>query len=356
MKGGWMGPTLLVLALVLLVLVGLGGVSTDAEGSVGSSARGGRLAGFLVLEELGHAPEVWLQPPGELPAGPHQVWLAVAPPFPEERDEALAEDDPLEAARSAGPAGVGRYLEFMEQGGTLVLPATERTVLFLEQALDLESEPLLAWERERPGGLIGGGLELTSFETPAGTQVIEHHAGEELLATEVGVGAGSCVLIASGDYLDNDHLAEGDNGLLLVHLAERRADGARLLFDEHALGLVSGPSSTGLALSPRGLLLTLNLGLLLLILCWREAWAREFPRDPAPLGRVSPLARARGLADLLQRAGRIDVLAEMLRVGDGRRTTVPQKPSTAPTTSAGLVSLDARLRTHEHPVHGDGNP
>lgn len=359
MRGGWMGPTLLAMALLLIGLMALGGTSSDATGSVGSAERDGRLAGFLLLEDLGHAPELWLQPPGELPAGPHQVWLSAAPVFHAERDVELADDDPLAAARSSGPAGTLRYREFMEQGGTLVLPATERIALFLEAELELEPEPILAWQREQPGRLIETALEQRGFQTLAGTDVVEHYAGDELLATEVPVGAGSYVLIPAGDYLDNEHLGEGDNAFLLTHLAGRCAAGGRLLFDEHALGLAVGPTSTGLALSSQGLLLTVHLALLLLVLCWRAAWVREFPRDPAPLDRVSPLARVRSLADVLQRAGRIDLLAGMLRAGDGRgapeQPLSGSAPKSNPATLAGLAALDVRLRTQEHSARDGGN-
>jgi len=376
MRGRWTGLALLLLALVVLLFTGLGGAGGEVPGSARSAARDGRLAAYLLLVEFEHEPELWVEPPGELPPGPHQLWLARAPENFVAQDAELPEDDPLEAARARGPAGLQRYREFMEQGGTLVLPATERVVSFLAEELGLDSEALVAWEPEGSRGFEIEELELGERETAAGTRVVTLSAGEERLAREIPVGAGSCLLIAAGDYLDNDRLGRRDNGLFLLRLAERRAAGGRLLFDEYALGLGSQESSASLAVSPRGVLLSLHLAVLLLVLCWRSAWAREFPRDPEPLDRVSPLARARALATALRRAGRIDTLGEMLRVGDGRRRLGADAPagpdvsgtpgppgegpprSTAPsnpTTLAGLASLDARLRDLEHAVHRDGN-
>ena len=343
MSGRGMGIAAIVLVILVGVVLSLGGGVSSTSGSVGSSDRDGRLAAFLLLDELGFEPEPWSAPPGELPSGPHQLWLADAPFSFEAADEASSEEpvaeDPLEIARARGASGLARYREFMEQGGTLVLPATESVLAFLVEGLGLAADAI---------------PELESDDAPArfGRDLTDARG----LAKTLPVGAGGCRLIPPGDYLDNDELDEEGHALFLVRTVELGDPDGRLLFDEYALGLGAGESSASLAVSPRGLLLTLNLALVLLVVTWRSAWAREFPRDPEPLGRVSPLARARGLAAVMIRAERFDALADMLRAGDGRRGAPepPERLRHTPTTLDELAELDRELREAEHVARGGG--
>jgi len=344
---------LAVLAVAVFAFLQLGGGTAGRRGSATSSARNGRLAAFLLLESLGLEPQAWSGRPGELPEGPHQVWLADAPQAfrGDDADAQHDADDPLDVARERSLSGLRHYRRFMEQGGTLVLPATERVHAFLRAGLGLDPAPFVDMERGSPWTLPGGVLGDAVAEVRDGLEVRTLQVGAMPAVLEVPVGAGGYRLIPAGDYLQNEDLGAGDNGLFLVRVVELGERGARVLFDEHALGLGAGSSSTGLALSARGRWLTLHLALLLLIVCWRSAWVREFPRDPRALGRVSPLARARGLASLFERAGRYDALAGMLRRGYARRPAPESPGAAAPGTvhdAADLVALDRALRGGHH--------
>ncbi len=308
------GLALLLLA-VILTLGAVGGGPAPVPGSALSVEDDGRRAAYLVLEELGFATEVWRAAPGRLPPGRSVLWMPRAP-------ESLSEehaDDPLRAARERGLLGRGRYVEFLEQGGSLVLAASEEALDFLESELDLEPDVLPAWELDGAPSLAQG--ELLELEQGGLTRFLGD--GDELLAVRMRVGEGAAVLVADGRWLDNARLGDGDAGLALARLTERLAGraalGGRILFDEHVLGggVSSGP--VDLALAPDARLLSLHLILLALVAVWIGAWAREFPRDPPPLGQLSPLARARAQAGLLVRAGQAALLADFLRAGTLRR-------------------------------------
>jgi len=378
-KGGRVVAIGLALCLLMLILFlgALGGASVGERGSALSTEKAGRRAAYLVLEELGFATEVWRDPPGLLPAGRHVLWM---PRAPEPRGDEHA-GDPLSVAREDGALGRGRYLEFMEQGGTLVLPATEEALFFLEDELGLEQRGLGPFELEgapavAPGEFLAG-LDGELFE-------LQGESGE-LFAVWTGVGDGYVALLAGGRWLDNGRIGEGDAGLVLARTAEYLAgppeSGARILFDEQVFGGGAPPGPVELAFAPDARLFSLHLLLLALLVVWWHAWVREFPRDPEPLNQLSPLARARAQSSLLVRAGRVGLLADSLRAGTLRRIGARLRGSEPPpgeelaslvhrvaaerghleraedwtavladrtvTDLAGLVQLDHRLRTIE---------
>jgi hypothetical protein len=166
---------------------------------------------------------------------------------------------------------------------------------------------------------------------------------DEVLAVIVPVGSGRLVLLGDDGFLDNAHLREQDHALLAVRLAEHLRPGGRLLFDEFALGLWQPHTATSLATSPQLFLITGHLLLLAILFVWTRAWVKTFPRDPPPLSRISPLARARSRAALCERARRYDLLAGMLRRGSLRRWAstvrlrVPRAESSTPETMASEI-------------------
>lgn len=391
------------IGLVVLALF-VGGGSPQQIESAEYDGDGGRLALYLLLEELGYDPEVWKEAPGLLPAGEHILWAARVPTSLQERfaggvDELLAEmeearaeerkhsaeedqeardaqgldeepdersaeesgDESGEESGSEAPAApdplsenpsdperipfvlhdLERYADFIREGGTLILPAGKETNRFLTRTLALEELEGVGEQGDasRPETLIMAGGEELRFadrvsllepDPEAWTEELVLAPDGELFALAVPVGAGRVVLLADDQFVTNPRkqglraveqrgIAEADHGLLAVRLIEELDRGGRLMFDEYALGRWVPDSAVGLASSgPRGIL-TLQLLLFLGVLAWGAAWVREFPRDPERLSRLSPLSRARAHASLLERAGRVDVLAGMLRRGWLRR-------------------------------------
>jgi hypothetical protein len=359
------GVGVLIVTLTFLpLIVGSGGAAQ--EDSAEFAGDGGRLATFLLFENLGFEPELWTEAPGLLPRGDHVVWAARVPrslqyrfaggdwvgsgpdvgPEPDESEE---ESEPGEGEQAADPLEIpfilhnlNNYGDFVREGGTLVLPGGDETVRALSDSLGLE-------ELDGLGALSGDSVELErlmwGLEELAFVDTIRlleepdpELFAEELALTEDGrwfalavpVGAGRVVLLADDSFLDNPEkqgfleppprgIAAADHALLATRLMEELDRGGRLFFDEYALGRWMPGSAVGLAASGRRGTLTLQLLLFLLVLAWSAMWVREFPRDPEGLARLSPLSRARAQAALLRRAGRFDLLAGMLRRGTLRR-------------------------------------
>jgi len=467
------GLAVIALAIVLALLpLVLGSAPDEVAGSVASNAPDGRRALFLVLGELGFAPEAWNEPPGRLPRGDPLVWLAAAPrewserqpsrrsPFARddeshrsERDRARdehkaagrddardekknadtqradvdherksARDEPKHAANERGEArderstperekrdangeeredadrssssartsdevpaalrmhALSHYRRFVEEGGALVMRYDERARHFLCDELGFDELRELALDASSPPGVrhvrTERGDEL-DVDWPKGACLVRpspnapieplwtaaRSDGEtEILAVSARIGAGEIVLLGDDAFLDNAHLREHEHALLAVRLAEEANRGARILFDEYALGLWRPETASGLASSPRLFLISAHLVLLVLLFTWAAAWTKTFPRDPPPLARVSPLARARARAALFERAGRYDRLAAMLREGSLRRwskgarkrgdgeprsdSAAPREHDREPTSDpvhAGLARIAARL-------------
>ena len=163
------------------------------------------------------------------------------------------------------------------------------------------------------------------------------------LAIDTRLGDGHLVLLGNDDFLSNAAIDAADHALLLVRIVEELAQGGPVLFDEYALGRWRPTGATEMALKPRFAAITWHVALLLLLFVWRHAWVREVPRDPEPLAAISPLARARSTASLLERAGRIDVVAEQLVDGVlaqlARSLRVPRR--TLPMTDERAQRLEA---------------
>jgi hypothetical protein len=333
--------------VALLFLSALGGASVEEPGSARSSEKDGRRIAYLLLEELGFATELWSEPPGLLPFGRHVLWM---PRAPEELDPDHS-GDPLSQAREGGPFGRGRYREFIEQGGTLVLPSTDEAVYFLAEELGIESGALVTWELEGVPEIPGGEL-VASFD--AG--LYELGNDEQLFATWSGVGEGYVALVGDGPWLDNSRIEEGDASVALTRIVEYLAGsgepertGARVLFDEHVFGGAPTAGPLSLAFETDSRLLSLHLLLLALLFVWFFAWVREFPRDPEPLDELAPLARARAQSGLLVRAGQAALLADFLRAGTLRRIGARLRGSEPPSGEALTAMVHAVAVERGHP-------
>lgn len=346
------GLSIAVVASIALAIV-VSYLLPEPEGgglpSVSSNRPEGRRALFLVLQRLGWTPEAWRKPPGALPHGAHALWCFSAPgtgPLAHEDDAAPgagSESADEKTARGPSPARHGlhdreNYRAFVEGGGTIVLEWNQRTRDFLRDDVGLAG--LAAFEVKNPSGATsshlvrtGDGKELAvpwranatlpqamcdSLALPLWTTA-QADARPDVLAATIDVGAGRVVLLGDLSFTANEHLGEDQSAALALRLLDEQGEPQRILFDEYALGLWEPQTALGLAFSDARLWVTLHVCALLACLAWIAGWARAFPRDPPPLEVVSPLARARGLANVLARARRWSELARFARRGELER-------------------------------------
>ncbi|MAF66459.1 MAG: hypothetical protein CMJ84_12480 [Planctomycetes bacterium] len=342
--------TALIAALgVIGLLAGQFGGEEFLAKSVSSPRPEGRRALAALFGELGLRPAAWRRAPHVLPPAGAVLWTAAAPPATAEKSEEGAA-----GSRTADPRHPSHYARFVEAGGVLVLPETERG--FLEDAL---SEPLprierVALEADVPARLTFGGerlevrsaarIELAGNAGDGRVEVLCADESGRAHTLAVAAGRGRVVLVADDGFLANEALGELDHALWAVRLVEALAAGEPILFDEYALGAWSPPSRLALAFGPRVRNVTLHLLALAALVAWASIWRREFPRDPRHSPRLSPLARARSGARLLERAGRYDLLAERLRshvlAEAARRAGLPRSMAT---DDERLAALAARL-------------
>jgi hypothetical protein len=321
------GLAILLLVLALAAQLLQSGPESVA-GSVASSGPEGRRALALLLRDLGVRAEAWNDAPASLPHDGALLWLAKAPSRTEGTEPSPAD---------VGLRSLAHYRRFVEEGGTLLVPASDGARKFLVDGLGFTScadaipapDPHAGTRSFRSAsgetlevGLSGGRV-LAPLDDESLARVLwrggTSGAEDEVFAVEVSEGRGRVVILGDDSFLDDAHLGEHDDAILAVRLAEEFAPGKHVLFDEYALGLWTPRTPIGILTSPSFFLASLHLLLLLALLVLRSAWVREFPRDPAPLESASPLLRARTLAALLARAGRYEVLAGWLKDGTGRR-------------------------------------
>lgn len=345
---------------------------SETRHSVESVAPDGRRAAFALLEELGFEPRAWDERPGLLPAGRQVLWLPGVPIDPREREdegerEIAADSDALDRAQADSLRAPAHYRRFLERGGRVVAPLSPEMLDFLRESMELDgldgckAEPF----ESAPGRVrTAAGEELDlELDTPWHlTELDPGLARTELAASADGVpvalelpfGRGALVLLASDSFLDNSALRQSDNALFLVRLAEALAPEQGLLFDEHALGSWSESSALELAFSPDLRLATLHVLLIALLSTWALAWAREFPRDPAPFAVTSPLERARSVSALALRADRPGVLAHELvrgtlqRISQRLRAPLPEGES-ARRSLERLQGASTRARSAQQP-------
>ena len=325
------GLSLLLLAgaiLVLILLRLLPSASQAPDGSVFSSEPDGRRASILLLDELGFDARGWTRSPGHLPRGAALLILSAVPETPPAyvsavdpgAGEAMA---PRSARRLRDPR---HYLRFVEEGGTLLVVASEELLEFLSETLGLEEVAQLTWEEwpaeepvqndEEDAPLAvalrsGERLDLSwrprahfgALPTFSPFEAIAADDEGRNLCMRLRVGRGSIAVLAPDDDLFlNRAIGEGDNALLLVRLVEDLASGGEVLFDEYAIGGWTPDSPIDLALAAGSLGFSLHLILWASLALWVVAWTRSFPPRPrAPGAGLRDPARTRLRGDARRR-------------------------------------------------------
>ncbi len=356
-----------VLVLVVTAIYIGGATPVDDDASARNSHERGRRGVLRLFQELGFSARVFDGAPGALPGERSLLWMPQVPAFAgsgsldqgETVDEEQADDEGPEGAVASEldpgtpPGAVSvlghlhrpkRYGDYLQAGGSLVIADGKDARRFLGEGLALTPVPALTppatassrgqtLRASLPSGEVlslaseGWASRSAAPSGPGGAgwqPWLTAEDGTPLIlrlpvpSSDAALSNGSVFLLGSAAWLANDSIGREEHGLLAVRLAEAAvgAAPATILFDEYALGGWRPRSKGSLAFAPASRALTLALLAALAIFVWRLAWPREFPRDPKPLDTISPLARARAQAALLERAGRLDLLAPHAQATD----------------------------------------
>jgi len=348
---------LIVLATALLVGLGLANVPGEGGGdphSVWSARDKGRLALYLLLQELGWDVRAWNEAPGEL-SGEALLVLPRAPEPPPGHD---AELTPPGAWRQRDPL---HYRRFLEEGGTILVAWTDDVEDFFDDLglsrLWLLHGPIDSDEPRESVVFADGETVAVDERDARELEIVEEYPFDvvaadplgRVVAAETRVGRGRVVVLASDQLFENRFIGKAENALFAVRLVEEVAPAGPILFDEYALGAWAPESPLELAASPRVRPLTVQLLLVAAVLLWRSR-RRGFPRDPEPLAQLAALTRAEGGARLFLAAGRTGPLVDLLRYGVlrkllGRRALAPRAPEEG--LRSGLAAARAALQDED---------
>lgn len=368
----------LVAAMALLsLLVAWLPSAPPAEDSARSAAGPGRLGLWRLLESFGWSVEAFDERPGRLPGDGSCVWLARLPGDLELADSSADElvsgeieevkantearargDQPLRDALELSPAHPRHYRSFVAQGGRLFVECAADLDLerltnefgFSELAhlarREVDDDAATIWRASDGEELRVGSAEGACFE---GMESLPRaiplwiDAESRVRAFELPVGRGRLVLFAQRGLFDNATLASNDHAVIALRLVERAGRDRRILLDE-SNGFLGAPTLLELAWRPRARPFTLGLILLALMTSWRAFAAREIPRDPPPVDRLSPRSRARAMANLMLRARRYDLIADDLRERAAlRAATACHLPANRARLAMGPASARARF-------------
>ena len=266
------------------------------------------------------------------------------------------------------------YRRFIEEGGVLLAAFDQERQEFLLDELGLE-EVRDVTRAHRLEGAYTQTVVTRMGETLtldwAGSRSIDAppRLGGEALAADsdrpsravarrISVGRGELVLLPNDSLFDNENIGKADNALFLVRVLEELGPIEAVYFDEYALGGWVPETSLELALAPKRFAFTTHLLALLGVLIWSLAWAGAFPRDPQPLNRTSPRARARSQGGMMVHHARYGQLASMLRrgvlarlPGAGRRRVLQDKEDAKREIRAALAPI-AHLARDDNDFRG----
>lgn len=362
---------------VLTLLVAWLPSAPPEDDSVRSSAGPGRLGLWRLLTSFGWSVEAFDDRPGRLPVDGSCVWLARLPKGPEsahstedEQDEgepadteATSEararrDQPLRDALEFSPAHPRHYKSFVAQGGRLFVECggdedlqrltgefgfSELAHLTRREVDDPASTTWRAPDGEELHIANRAGACFDGMESLPRAIPLWIDAEDRVRAFELPLGRGRIVLFAQRGLFDNAALASVDHAVIALRLVERAGRDRRILLDESS-GFLGAPTLAELAWRPRARAFTLSLILLALVASWRAFAAREIPRDPPPVDRLSPRSRARATANMTLRARRFELIASDLRERAALRVCASRRlPTSKARLAIGFTSARERF-------------
>ena len=296
---------LLLVALVIHTDGGAGVVPSSY--SVGNS--GGKAA-FLLLEQMGYAPQRWNSDPRRLDELPANATLILAEPIP-------AEEQDLDAVR-----------RFVNKGGHVLVTGVGGRLLFPKHAIRA-SLPHFQWKSYKPAepsDLTRGINEIVMapqfyFDSEHGeTPFLDE---EERPITRFSYGAGEVIWWSSSDPLTNSAIREKDNARLLLNSVG--VPGQRLLFWDEYFHQNGKTVTDSILESP------LRWGVIQLALVGAVVvftFSRQFgpQRESVALPRTAPMEYVETMAALYHRAGAahipVEIVYERFRAGLQRRYAV----------------------------------
>jgi hypothetical protein len=320
------GAVFLLLVVVGMIFASNRGVASELPTTY-STASGGAMAAYLLLQESGYNVDRWRRPPGELPNSAGTTFILAEPggaPTSEERE------------------GVSR---FVNNGGRLIVTGMFSGIFLPESGVTFDPSGSILWKKARaiaPSPITRAAPEIT-LEPSAYWKVPPLAVplyGEPARPAVVRLGAGKGEILwwASPTPLTNAGMREpGNLEFFLASVGSR--ENTRILFDEYFHGYrdrdhVPTVQSTSAPLGWLGLQLALLTVVTLLTYSRRSGpiWM------PAPESRLSPLEFVETLGNLYERANAagvaVDICYQRFRYSLARRLGL-----------AGNVTADALEQT-----------
>ncbi len=298
---------LVVFAVVSLQIAGRDTAADDGQfprRSTFSPNPGGWKAAYLLLEQSGVRSARWQKPP--------RTW-------PDTASVAIAGQEVfgMEAKSYWNPDQAADALGWVERGGTLLVFTGEDNAV--TQAVGVSPEPGKNKNADvhltQPVPYLSGVSAVTvpgaeRFQRLGKDATVLMGDGKAAVVV-VKRGAGRVLLVSSPAVIENKSLADADNARFLTQtvsafLNPKRADG--VIWDEFHQGYQEEHSFWN-AIGQPGRLATLQLGVLLGLICFTAATRWGLPRPSQPGNRLSS-EYVTSLADLYRRARATDAALE----------------------------------------------
>jgi uncharacterized protein DUF4350 len=287
---------LLALALVLAVFVAGTDGGSGALPSSYSAGNDGTKAAYLLLGQMGYAPQRWTENPRSLADLPPHATLILADPMP------------------ADEADVEAVQQFLRKGGRVVATGVSFARFVPQQRIHAGS-PHFQWRSYRPhepSELTRGIEEIVlapKFYFDSGKSDAPFLDGDESPVTRFPYGAGEVIWWSTAEPMSNSGIREQDNAQLLLNSVGEAGRGP-VLWDEYFHQGGKTVIDSVLASPLRwGLLQAALIGALVCL-----TYSRQFgPARQSVAGpRLAPMEFVETLAALYQKAGAAHIAVEIV--------------------------------------------
>ncbi|MGC2210119.1 MAG: DUF4350 domain-containing protein [Candidatus Korobacteraceae bacterium] len=287
---------LMALASVLAVFAARAGGQGGALPSSYSAGNNGTKAAFLLLEQMGYAPQRWTANPRKLADLPPHATLILADPIPSDEGD-------VEAVR-----------QFLRNGGRVVATGVG-FAQFVPRPPIRAGTPHFQWKdypAHEPSELTRGIHAITlapKFYFDSEKMDAPFLDGDESPVTRFSYGAGEVIWWSNADPMSNSGIRESDNAQLLLNSVGDPGRGP-VLWDEyfHQGGKTVVDSVLGSPLR-WGLLQAALIGALVCL-----TYSRSFgpARESVASARLAPMEFVETLAALYQKSGAAHIAVEIV--------------------------------------------